>query len=262
LASRADLPPRDRLRRKRRSSWNNRATFQLSINAPETVIADAIEKANAAFEALNLLLLHPWTQEMIDRVSTATASQFNLNQEDLAEFLADKLRSDIHTVTNPNHKSMCDCIEAWSRTVLEHRSINLLKHLKVVKRHEEYVGHLNSCGKRNSIAVLKSNVPTPEEELLAKEEKPIWNSRMTDTRSTVRRIITEDLIIAYRWGRGDKPEQIAEDIHKSVKTVYRKLGNMQKAIIEEIGISETRENKPIIKEGLRELFASSLQGIV
>lgn len=227
-----------------------------SNTAPENIFRDAIEKSKAAFDAVNTLLLTPASIEMIDRISSALASQFNLNQEDLAELLNEKLCSEIHTVSNP------EALAGWLFRVGENYCKNVYKHSRVVKRHEEYVEHLNIAGRRNSIPVAISSSSTPEDDLIEKEEEPIWNERMSEIREKVRRIVLEDAIIASRWGKGEKPETIAKEIQKSPATVYRKLAMMQKAVIEEIGLIETVENKTLIKEGLRELFANSLQGRV
>lgn len=224
--------------------------------APEIIFRNAIEKSKAAFEAVNMLLLSPAAREMISRISTALANQFNLNQDDLTEVLTEKLWSEIHTVSHP------EALAGWLFRVGENYCKNVYKHSRVVKRHEEYVEHLHSAGKRNSIPVPISASSTPEDDLIEKEERPIWDERMSETRAKVRRIILEDPIIASRWGKGQKPEIIAEEIQKSVATVYRKLGIMQKAVIEEVGLIETEENKALIKEGLRELFANSLEGLV
>jgi len=228
----------------------------ISIIAPEIILRDAIEKSKAAFDAVNKLLLTPSSIDMIARISNALANQFSLNQDDLAEILTDKLCSEIHTVSNP------EALAGWLFRIGENYCKNLYKHSRVVKRHEKYIEHLNSAGKRNSIPVTISASSTPEDDLIAKEEKPIWDERMSQMRAKVRRIIMEDVTIASRWGKGERPEVIAEEIQKSVATVYRKLGLMQKAVIEEIGLIETEIDKALIKEGLRELFASSVEGLV
>jgi hypothetical protein len=221
----------------------------------DIMVRDAIEKSKAAFEAVNTLLVTTSATEMIARISGALANQFSLNPDDLTEVLTDKLCSEIHTVSNP------EALAGWLFRVGENYCKNLYKHSRVIKRHEEYIEHLNIAGKRNSIPVVISASSTPEDELIQKEEKPIWDERMSEIRARVRRIIMEDVIIASGWGKGEKPEIIAEEIQKSVATVYRKLAIMQKAVIDEIGLIETDQNKSIIKEGLRELFVNSLEGV-
>jgi DNA-directed RNA polymerase specialized sigma24 family protein len=160
------------------------------------------------------------------------------------------------TVSNPK------ALARWLYKVGENHCENLHKHSKVVKRHEEFVGHTAIAGKRNSIPIALSGSSTPEEDLIEKKEAPIWEKRILDTRARVRRVLTEDIVIASRWAKGQKPQDIAVEINKSAATVYRKLAMMQKAVIEEIGLIETEENKRLIKEGLRELFANSLEGMV
>lgn len=228
----------------------------ISDAAPETLIIEAIEASKSAFDAANGLLLNAWTQAVIKRVTTALANQFQTSPEHIKDCLEDKLRDEIHTVSNPK------ALAGWLYKIGENHCRNLHKHSKVVKRHEEFVGHTAIVGKRNSIPIAISGSSTPEEDLIEKEEAPIWEQRILDTRARVRRILTEDVVIASRWGRGQKPQDIAIEINKSAATVYRKLAMMQKAVIEEIGLIETEENKGLIKEGLRELFANSLEGMV
>ena len=233
-----------------------------SINAPEPVITEAIDATRKAVAALDSLLLNPWTKQMIDRKATAAAWQLNLDKQELAEFLIEKIRSEIHTISNPNNRPVSSSLEAWSTKVVENHGKNILKHEKVVKKHESLIEHIHTVGKRNSIPIQKSSVPTPEEELIEKEEQPIWDSRKLEMRDKVRKVITEDVIIAYRWGIGQKPEQIARDLNIPVKTIYRRLSHMQKAVIEKIGIEENDENKAMVRAGLRQSFANSLRPVI
>jgi len=215
-----------------------------------------IKSSKSAFDAANPLLLHAWTQAEVKRSSRALTHKFGISQEDIKTCIEDKLRDQIYTVSNPK------ALAGWIYKVGENYCLNFLKHSRVVKRHEEFVGHTAIVGKRNSIPIAISGSSTPEEDLIEKEEAPVWEQRILDTRARVRRILTEDVIIASRWGKGQKPQDIAVEINESPATVYRKLAMMQKAVIEEIGLIETEENKGLIKEGLRELFSDSLEGIV
>jgi hypothetical protein len=75
-------------------------------------------------------------------------------------------------------------------------------------------------------------------------------------------VILEDALIADLWSKGFSPKRIAEHLNKPVKTIYGKLEKMQKAVILEIGIVETPRNHSLIKPGLRELYGSSLRGLI
>ena len=231
------------------------------ISEAEILIGDAIEKRSAGIEAVNALLVHPTIQDLIGRISASAALQFNLNPQDISDRLTDKLRTKIHTLKNPNQKPLLECLAAWLHKIAEHCSENKIKHLKVEERHRQSVEHAHSNGRLNGIQLLSTSVPTPEDDLIEKEERMLMESRAVPIRETVRRIVLEDYIIADRWARGEEPREIAEEIHKSTKTVYRKLRKMQKSIVKEVGIQETRDNKPLIREGMRELFASSLQSL-
>jgi DNA-directed RNA polymerase specialized sigma24 family protein len=235
---------------------SNIVQSDISGTLPEMMITETIETSRSAFDAANRLLQDARTQSLVKRVSTALAHQFGTSPEHIKDCLEDKLRDEIHTVSNPK------ALPGWLYKIGENHCRNVHKHSKVVKRHEEFVGHTSIVGKRNSVPIAISGSSTPEEELIEKEEAPIWEQRMLDTRARVRRVLTEDVIIASHWGRGLKPQDIALEINKSTATVYRKLAILQKAVIEEIGLIETEENKGLIKEGLRELFANSLEGVV
>lgn len=224
----------------------------------EIIIGQAITKRRTAIDSVNALLVHPSIEDLIARTSASAAAQFNLDPEDIKDRLTDKLRTKIHTLKNPNNKPLLECLAAWLHTIAEHYCDNVLKHLKVEEKHRQYIEHLNSGGKHNGVPLFRTSMLTPEDELIEKEEKANWESRAIPIRERVRRIVLEDYIIARRWADGEDPTEIAADIGKSPKTVYRKLGKMQKTVIKEIGIAETRENKPLIREGMRELFASSL----
>lgn len=228
----------------------------ISDAIPEMLIIEAREASKSAFEAANRLLLDSRTQAVLKRVTTALANQFGTDPEHIKDWLEDKLRDEVHTVSNPK------ALAGWLYKVGENHCKNLYKHSKVVKRHEEAVGHTAIIGKRNSMPIAISGSLTPEEDLIEKEAAPVWEKRILDTRARVRRLLIEDVIIASRWGKGQGPKNIAVEINKSPATVYRKLAMMQKAVIDEIGVIETDENKSLIKEGLRELFANSLEGIV
>lgn len=227
----------------------------------EARVSEAVETAKKAFDALNLLLVHSWTQQLVERVSSSAAWHFKVNQEELAALLVDKFRSEIHTVNNPNQTSWSDCLECWSRTVVANFSKNQLKHNKVVKKHELFVQSLNTKCKRDSLPIWESVVETPEEQLLQKEEGIIWESRLQETRAIALRVVSslqpEDRRITYLWSQGLKPEEIARETQKSPQTVYRRLKAIQKTVAAQIGIEQTDELKPLLK-GLRELFSHSL----
>jgi DNA-binding NtrC family response regulator len=231
------------------------------IGEAEILIGNTIEKRRAAIAAVNALLIHPDIQDLIGRTSASAALQFNLNPQDVSDRLTDKLRTKIHTLKNPNQKPLLECLAAWLHTIADHYCENTLKHFKVEERHRQYVEHAHSSGRHNGVPLLRTSVPTPEDDLIEKEEQSMWESRALPIRETVRRIVLEEFIIADLWAHGEEPKEIAEEIHKSTKTVYRKLRKMQKSVIKEIGIQETRDNKPLIREGMRELFASSLHSL-
>lgn len=233
--------------------------------SPDTAITDAIETQREAINAFNQLVLHPATKDMIDSLATSYAWQFSLDREDLKDFIIEKLRTDLHTVTNPNHRTPSECLHGWLSISTERYCLNKDRHEKVVQRHEDAVTHDHTSCKRNLVPVLRSAVPTPEEELLEKEAEEKRESQTQDIRARVRRVIMsyspEHVTMAYLWGNKIEAKDIAELLQKPVKTVYGRLEKMQKAVIQEIGFVKTKENRDLLKEGLKQLFASSLQGL-
>lgn len=211
--------------------------------------------------ALNKVMSDTWIQNVIADSANTKSRIFKLDQADeLAAILSDKLPSYIATI-NIADEAWRESLIAWCHKVSENQCKNTLKHKKVEKKYEELVIHQNSSGRWNSQPVISSIVPTPEDELVAKEEAPIWEARAVDIRLKVRRIITEDMRIAELWSKGHQVKEIAAILNKPEKTIYGKLERMLKAVIQEIGIVENSKDRTMIKEGLRELFGSSLRGL-
>jgi hypothetical protein len=223
--------------------------------------SDVISAISQYKTSLNRLIIQPAIQEVITTTSRRAAQQFNVDEADLASFLSHKLPVYFPSI-NTVDINWPEQLISWSSTVVTNRSRNILKHKKTEKTHEELVTHLNSIGKRNKHRVFKSPIPTPEDELSIKEQEPIWAARTTDIHSRVRRVITEDILIADLWSKGFSPRMIAEYLNKPDKTIYGKLEKIYKAVILEIGIIETPTNRSLVKQGLRELYGSALQDLV
>lgn len=233
--------------------------------APETAIAETISKFN---EALNALRLHPWIENTTKEISKSLAWQFALEElrpEDIALFITDKLLPVIHLVNNPNHRPLCECIHAWIYQATHNYCLNVQRHLKVVKRHEELIKHELTRGKINSVPILRSAVPTPEDQLLETEAERERASRTSDIRARVRRVVVsyspQYVTIVYLWSTGFKLKEIAARTTIPLATVSRRLKKVQKAITKEIEFESALENKEF-KEGLRQLIANSLQGVL
>jgi RNA polymerase sigma factor (sigma-70 family) len=232
---------------------------------PETAIAETIGTIN---QALNALRMHPWLKNVTERTSTSLAWQFGLEElkpEDIQLFIIDKLVPVIHTVNNPNHRPLCECIHSWIYHAAYNYCLNVQRHVKVVRKHEEQAKHELTSGKINSVPILKSAVPTPEDQLLEKEAEEERESRTTDIRVRVRGVVMsyapQDVSIVYLWGTGLTLQQIAARTNIPLATVSRRLKKVQKAITAELEFDSALENK-VLKEGLRQLIASSLQGFV
>lgn len=223
--------------------------------------ADVVHALSKFQEALNALLVQPAIQEVINRSSRKVANNFNIDEAALATFLTNKLPSHLATI-NTAEPDWLEQLSRWCQTVVEHRGLNILKHRKLTeKNHEDLVTHLNSAGKRNQRRVLKSDIPTPEAELSQKEQVRLWQARAIDIRARVLGVITEDIVIAKLWIQGHNAKEIAKMLDKPAKTVYGKIGKMHKAVVQEIGFTPSDENKGLMKPGLRELIANSLEGL-
>jgi DNA-directed RNA polymerase specialized sigma24 family protein len=227
----------------------------------ETTITETIIKMH---EAVFSLRLDPWISKTANSISGSLASEFNLNEKDLRSFINDKLLPLIHLVNNPNQRPMTECVHAWIYTSTHHYCLNVMRHLKVIEKHEEATVHERTRGKLNSIPILKSASLDPEEQLLQKEEDEEQASRATEIRVRVRAVIEsyppDYVTIAYLRGIGKKPKEIAAKTQIPLKTIYGRLKAMQKAVIEEIGLGNMVETKDL-KKGVEQLLASSLQDL-
>lgn len=212
--------------------------------------------------ALKQLIIEPGIQKVIDRISLKVAAEFHLDAAALATYLSSKLPIYLATI-DTSKEDWEELLSRWCQTVTKHCALNILRHQnETEKKHEDIVTHLNSKGKRNSRPVLTSHVPTPEEELLNKEKEELWKARSNDIRDKVLRAIMEDVTIAGLWSKGYKGIEIAKILNKPKSTVQGKLKKIQKAVIAEIGIIPSEDNKALIKAGLRELIANSLSGVL
>jgi len=221
----------------------------------ETNIIHSISQYHAA---LNALVVRPEIQNPINRSAHAVGLEFNIDEAELAEHITQRLPHFLATINiaNPDWEEQ---LSRWCRSVARKHGLNILNHRSdTEKKYEDLTIHLNSKGKQNSHRMLRSDIPTPEDELSMKEEAPIWEARAEDARARTRALISEDPV-AYLWSKGYKPRQIAALLNKSPKTIYGRLSRLHKAVIQEIGFTESAENKALIKEGLRELYANSLE---
>jgi RNA polymerase sigma factor (sigma-70 family) len=240
----------------------------IGIEAIETTDTTAETRLNQTIlkmhEAIFSLRLEPWMVKATNSISVSLASEFNLNEKDLKSFINDKLLPLIHLVNNPNQRSMTECVHAWIYTSTYNHCLNVMRHLKVVEKHEEATAHERTRGKLNSIPILKSAGLDPEEQLLQKEADQELASRTTEIRARVRAVIEsyppDYATIAYLWGIGKKPKEIAAQTNIPVKTIYGRLAALLKAVIEEIGLDDTIQTKDF-KKGVAQLFASSLRDL-
>lgn len=224
---------------------------------PETSFTRAISKL---IESANAVRVQPALQDTITDASQGVARRFNVDQAELASVLTEKAPYYLATI-NTTEAGWQESFNRWCRTVAGNHARNILKHRKTEKKYEDLVIHLNSDGKRNSHRIYRSDVRTPEQELSIREDAPIWEVRADDIRERVRRVIIEDVVIADLWSRGYTPPQIAKLLKKHPKTVYGKLEKLHKLVIRELGITVTKSNRVIIREGLRELFSNCLRGL-
>ena len=232
----------------------------IKITGPNSE-AEAIHAISAFQQALNALMVQPAIQDVINQSARKVADNFNIDEAALATFLSDKLPSYLVNI-NTSDAEWLELLSRWCITVTENRGLNILKHKKSTeKNHEELVTHLNSTGKRNQRRVLKTDTPTPEEVLSQKEQARVWQTRVIDLRDRVRGVITEDVVIAKLWIEGYEAKEIARILNKPAKTVYGKIGKMHKAVVQEIGFTPSEDNKGLMKPGLRQLIASSLEGL-
>jgi len=223
--------------------------------------AEAIHALSTYQQALNALMVQPAIQDVINQSARKVSINLNIDEAALATFLSDKLPSHLANI-NTADADWLELLSRWCMTVVENRALNILKHKKCTeKNHEDRFTHVNSTGKRNQQRMVKTDIPTPEDLLSQKEEARLWQARAVDLRARVLGVITEDIVIAKLWIERYTAKEIAQILNKPAKTVSGKISKLQRAMIQEIGFIPSKDNKGLMKPGLRQLIANSLEGL-
>lgn len=188
-------------------------------------------------EAINLL----YTDPEINRKLASIASKSRQNKDDLRQELALKLSTEGYELRDFNS------LTAWCCVSAKHICQNAGRHDNVVKRHHKRcVGegvHLKRGGGAG-VVVLRSEVKTPEEQMLEREQEALDDAREAELLARLREQLADVISslpsdvreIGRLWVEGKSTPEIAAIVEKSLATVYRKLKEFQMEIVEKCGI--------------------------
>lgn len=224
-------------------------------------------------EARALLLVHPDTTRILDKISARASATFHVEADEIKGILLDKLFNKIGSLKLPSLDgvSLVSQFEAWCYQVARHYCMNLLRHSSVAAKHATQVTQMQSrFGKWRDVALPPHHAePSPEDQLLFKEKKLIAKEITKRLRRELQRTDQSSLKIWESWSRGKSLPEIARETDLPISSVNRKLKGIQKAIVSayssEIdaiidGMKSSQLNiqneKKATREILRELLSS------
>jgi RNA polymerase sigma factor (sigma-70 family) len=178
-----------------------------------------INLSNEQTEALNLL----YTDRVIDRKLSGIAFRFGQDKDDLRQELALKL-TEGYTLRDVK------CLKSWCGVAATNICNNEYRHDKTVRRHRDSYLYENTLGKMRGGAVVlqRSAVKTPEQQTMEHELQ-------ARRRSVINSLPPDAQRVALLWDDGMSAEDIANQVGKSLATVYRKLKAFQKLLVETCG---------------------------
>ena len=172
-------------------------------------------------EALTLL----YTDRAIDRKLSGIAFRFGQDKDDLRQELALKLSRDGYALRNVK------CLKSWCGVAATNICNNEYRHDKTVRHHREACLYENTLGKMRggTVVLQRSAVETPEQQTL---EQELQDRR----RSIIDSLPPDDQAIILLWDEGKSAAEIVKEVGKSPATVYRKLKEFQKQVVEACGV--------------------------
>jgi RNA polymerase sigma factor (sigma-70 family) len=207
-------------------------------------------------------LLFLYADPEVNRELNGIAFRFRQDKDDLRQELALKLSTEGYALRD------IKCLKSWSYVTAMNICRNNHRHEKVVRRHgESCAGESVKCRRGGGAVVVQhSEVKTPEQELLEQEQETLRDNRISELRARLRERLADIIgslpkdvqVVARLWDEGKSPEEIAQVIRKSVKTVYRKHKEFQVEIVEKIGLTAAATDKVLVA-GLQPLISYSLR---
>ncbi len=220
-----------------------------------------IEPTPQQMEALNLL----YTSHEIDRELASIAFRYRQDKDDLRQLLALKLTKKGYALRH------IKCVKSWCHVTAKNLCIDRSRTRKHDKRYREAREYESVKCKRGGEPIFRSPVETPEEQMLELEQESARDSHTQELRAHLRESLAdiisslpEDVLeIVLLWAEQKTAKEIASIVGKSLPTVYRKLKEFEKEIVEkcDMAAAATDETltckqlvttlRPLISDGLR-----------
>jgi len=240
--------------------------------ALEEIIPKAIKGDQ---ETLNLLMAHPWMQQLFEILTRWALKNFNPESYPKAGsvqgIIYEKLLRDGPNIKNESNRSWRGLLKSWCFSVIGHYYLNQIRDLKVVLKHEEQAGESPTEEPCSTALTPEEELLAEEEELLAKEEKRLWKERGAEVRRRLWLVINsfppKDARVIRLWVKGKNLRQIEEETGIPLSTVDRREKKIQKALVQEIRAfmkeieteNNLEEDKAALEAGLMEMVAHILR---
>jgi RNA polymerase sigma factor (sigma-70 family) len=171
---------------------------------------------------------HPAMWLLLDEVSAWAARTYKLERDEIRENVLVAIFNRLETLTRPSD------LEGWCYGVAKNYCLNQLRHLRIEKRYQELelANQQSRRGRRHGVPVEPSYlVPSPEEELLAKEQRRLLREAL---QRAIQSLPDSPDSLVKAWMEGKTAKQISEETGLPLSTVYRRVTKMQKAFLKEL----------------------------
>jgi DNA-directed RNA polymerase specialized sigma24 family protein len=190
----------------------------MAMDSNDTALEGILLKvATGDSAALTSLLEDATAAELIEEVSKRAASKYKHDRADIRQVLALQILTSINTLADANK------LYGWLYVTAKNYCLNAIKH-----QNEETRALKNN-------PLLPSQPPTPEQQLIDKEQEESQEARLQRLRMVTRSFPPE---IVSRWARGESPRKIAQETGKPIATIYRLLTAMQRTVTHELTIEQ------------------------
>jgi RNA polymerase sigma factor (sigma-70 family) len=188
-------------------------------------------------EARALLIEHPAILQLLDRVSSWAYQNYKQYPDEIKDFIRVKLFNSISTLKDPSH------LNKWCYMLVRNYCLNQIRHLNVEESYQKLIiaKHEGQFGKLHGKSLPPPHpASSPEEQMLIKEQIQQEELLIEELRLNVREVLerllqsSPDSSLIKAWAEGKTPKQISEETGISIKTVFRQLKKMQKAIVTEL----------------------------
>jgi DNA-directed RNA polymerase specialized sigma24 family protein len=212
------------------------------VDESEITLEQLIAKAVAGDKkALDLLIVHWWTIQLLIAVSIWAEGEYHQDRDDVRQIVHFALFRKITTLRNRHHLPWCKCLKLFCFKVAKNHCLGRIDHEKAVAAHAgvERAEHDAKSVKGSTFVLRSTGAPTPEQELLKKE-------RRLRVEAAIRKVVNlypQDEELLGLWLEDPKVKNIAEALGKSVKTIYPRLRRVQKALCRELGTPMPMQTK-------------------